>query len=209
MTVVLGCQSRSVRDVARWYDVCAGFDPRDPYSLPKVDGWEMLRRVQERHGVGSIPVRMFSGKVEQAGDVTERGASGFIGKPFDRDLVLSATAETGRLVVCDIGWRSGGWSAELVATVAEATEPPLFTSSNVGLPAGGLVTVNASVLVPVPPGPVTEIVPVVAPLGTDVEIVMSLSTVKTHLAAAQNKIKARNRVETAAWAWRSGLMEDA
>jgi aspartyl-tRNA(Asn)/glutamyl-tRNA(Gln) amidotransferase subunit A len=40
MTIVLGCQARSVRDAARWYDVCSGYDPRDPYSLPKVDGWE-------------------------------------------------------------------------------------------------------------------------------------------------------------------------
>ena len=40
LTVVLGCLARSVRDVARWYDVCAGFDARDPYSLPKIDGWE-------------------------------------------------------------------------------------------------------------------------------------------------------------------------
>ncbi|MDQ2648337.1 MAG: amidase, partial [Actinomycetota bacterium] len=40
LTVVTGCMSRSVRDVARFYDVCAGFDRRDPYSLPKVDGWE-------------------------------------------------------------------------------------------------------------------------------------------------------------------------
>ena len=40
LTVVTGCLARSVRDVARWYDVCAGFDGRDPYSLPKVDGWE-------------------------------------------------------------------------------------------------------------------------------------------------------------------------
>jgi aspartyl-tRNA(Asn)/glutamyl-tRNA(Gln) amidotransferase subunit A len=40
LTVVLGCQARSVRDAARWYDVCAGHDPRDPYSLPKIDGWE-------------------------------------------------------------------------------------------------------------------------------------------------------------------------
>ncbi|MER7077545.1 two component transcriptional regulator, LuxR family [Saccharopolyspora kobensis] len=40
------------------------------------------------------------------------------------------------------------------------------------------------------------------------ELFMSLSTVKTHLASAQSKIKARNRVETAAWAWRSGLMDD-
>jgi aspartyl-tRNA(Asn)/glutamyl-tRNA(Gln) amidotransferase subunit A len=40
MTVVLGCLARSVRDVARWYDVCSGHDKRDPYSLPRVDGWE-------------------------------------------------------------------------------------------------------------------------------------------------------------------------
>jgi Asp-tRNA(Asn)/Glu-tRNA(Gln) amidotransferase A subunit family amidase len=40
LTVVIGCLARSVRDVARWYDVCAGYDMRDPYSLPKVDGWE-------------------------------------------------------------------------------------------------------------------------------------------------------------------------
>lgn len=40
------------------------------------------------------------------------------------------------------------------------------------------------------------------------ELFMSLSTVKTHLAAAQSKINARNRVETASWAWRSGPMDD-
>jgi excisionase family DNA binding protein len=59
--------------------------------MPKVDGWEMLRRVQERHGVGAIPVLMFSGKVDEATDVTARGASGFIGKPFDpQQLIESA-----------------------------------------------------------------------------------------------------------------------
>ena len=40
MTVVVGCLTRSVRDAARWYDVCNGFDAHDPYSLPRVDGWE-------------------------------------------------------------------------------------------------------------------------------------------------------------------------
>jgi aspartyl-tRNA(Asn)/glutamyl-tRNA(Gln) amidotransferase subunit A len=40
MTVVVGCQARSVRDVARWYDVASGYDMRDPYSLPRIDGWE-------------------------------------------------------------------------------------------------------------------------------------------------------------------------
>lgn len=40
LTVVLGCLSRSVRDIARYYDVTAGFDARDPYSLAKEEGWE-------------------------------------------------------------------------------------------------------------------------------------------------------------------------
>ena len=39
------------------------------------------------------------------------------------------------------------------------------------------------------------------------ELFMSLSTVKTHLAAVQGKINARNRVEIAAWAWQSGVMD--
>jgi DNA-binding NarL/FixJ family response regulator len=43
-------------------------------------------------------------------------------------------------------------------------------------------------------------------IGT--ELYLSLSTVKTHLAAVQAKIGARNRVEVAAWAWRTGLMAD-
>jgi excisionase family DNA binding protein len=54
--------------------------------MPGMDGWEMLQRVQEKHG--STPVVMFSGKVDAAGEAAERGASGFIGKPFDpRQLV--------------------------------------------------------------------------------------------------------------------------
>ena len=40
MTVTHGCLSRSVRDTARWFDVCNGRDPREPLSLPKVSGWE-------------------------------------------------------------------------------------------------------------------------------------------------------------------------
>ncbi len=40
LTVVVGCVSRSVRDTARWFDVCNGFDPRDTLSLPRVEGWE-------------------------------------------------------------------------------------------------------------------------------------------------------------------------
>ena len=58
--------------------------------MPEVDGWEMLQRVQERHGVGTVPVLMFSGKVNarSAEEATARGAQGFIGKPFDPQQLI-------------------------------------------------------------------------------------------------------------------------
>jgi excisionase family DNA binding protein len=62
--------------------------------MPEVDGWEMLRRVQE-HGLGSIPVIMFSGKVDEgaAADAAERGAHAFIGKPFDPHQLIESTKQ--------------------------------------------------------------------------------------------------------------------
>src|SRR5213592_4044902 len=63
--------------------------------MPQVDGWEMLRRVQERHGIGSIPVVMFSGKLDDAAraEAAERGAQGFIGKPFDLRSLIEQTKQ--------------------------------------------------------------------------------------------------------------------
>jgi excisionase family DNA binding protein len=63
--------------------------------MPQVDGWEMLRRVQERHGVGAIPVVMFSGKIDEAAEVeaASRGAQGFIGKPFNPQELIDQTKQ--------------------------------------------------------------------------------------------------------------------
>jgi excisionase family DNA binding protein len=63
--------------------------------MPQVDGWEMLQRVQERHGVGAIPVIMFSGKVDEQSLKTAatRGAQGFIGKPFNPQQLIESTKQ--------------------------------------------------------------------------------------------------------------------
>jgi excisionase family DNA binding protein len=63
--------------------------------MPKVDGWEMLQKVQERHGVGTIPVVMFSGKVDEGSDAEAKakGARGFIGKPFDPKQLIESTKQ--------------------------------------------------------------------------------------------------------------------
>jgi len=63
--------------------------------MPQVDGWEMLRRVQERHGVGAIPVIMFSGKVDEQALKTAaaKGAQGFVGKPFTPQQLIDSTKQ--------------------------------------------------------------------------------------------------------------------
>ena len=63
--------------------------------MPEVDGWEMLRRVQERHGIGSIPVVMFSGQLESGGaqEAAERGANAFVGKPFNLRALIDQTKQ--------------------------------------------------------------------------------------------------------------------
>jgi excisionase family DNA binding protein len=80
----------NVREAANAADGLAALEEEPPdlilldVMMPQMDGWEMLKRVHERHGVGSIPVIMFSGKVEEgAEEANARGAQGFIGKPFE------------------------------------------------------------------------------------------------------------------------------
>jgi aspartyl-tRNA(Asn)/glutamyl-tRNA(Gln) amidotransferase subunit A len=49
LTAVVGCLARSVRDAARWFDVCNGASEYDPFSLPRVEGWEA--------GLGSLDLK--------------------------------------------------------------------------------------------------------------------------------------------------------
>jgi excisionase family DNA binding protein len=85
-----------VREAANAEDGLAVLDEQPPdlilldVMMPEVDGWEMLRRVQEKHG--ALPVVMFSGKVEEA-EAEARGAQAFIGKPFDPQQLIDATKQ--------------------------------------------------------------------------------------------------------------------
>ena len=61
-----------------------GGDPPDLVMLdvmmPGLDGWEMLRRVREQHGLDSLPVIMFSGKADGGREKAKAGgAQAFIG----------------------------------------------------------------------------------------------------------------------------------
>jgi len=95
----LEAEGFSVREAASASEGLAALAEEPPdlilldVMMPQMDGWEMLRRVQERHGVDAIQVIMYSGKLEEAGKAEERGAQAFIGKPFDPAKLLEATKQ--------------------------------------------------------------------------------------------------------------------
>ncbi len=94
MRVNLEMEGYSVREAASADEALDALEDQAPelvlldVVMPGVDGWQMLQRMQERHG--SIPVIMFSGKVddESAADAESRGARAFVGKPFDPQQLI-------------------------------------------------------------------------------------------------------------------------
>jgi excisionase family DNA binding protein len=96
----LEMEGYAVRDAANAEEGLAAIEDDAPdlilldVLMPQVDGWEMLKRVQERHGVGSIPVIMFSGQIGGTErEAAERGAQGFVGKPFDLRALIEQTRQ--------------------------------------------------------------------------------------------------------------------
>ena len=96
--VNLEMEGYAVREAASAEEGLAALEAEPPdlilldVMMPEVDGWELLRRVQEKHGIGTIPVIMFSGRVEEGADeAASRGAQGFIGKPFDPESLIEST----------------------------------------------------------------------------------------------------------------------
>jgi aspartyl-tRNA(Asn)/glutamyl-tRNA(Gln) amidotransferase subunit A len=66
-TVVVGNLSRSVRDAARVYDVCAGVDPYDPTSLPSPGPWEAQLGTHDLTGLRVAVVPNLGGVDLEAG----------------------------------------------------------------------------------------------------------------------------------------------
>jgi excisionase family DNA binding protein len=95
MRVSLESEGYSVREAESGEQALAALEDQAPalvlldVVMPGIDGWQMLQQMQERHG--SIPVIMFSGKVDEQSETeaTERGARGFVGKPFDPQELLA------------------------------------------------------------------------------------------------------------------------
>jgi excisionase family DNA binding protein len=94
MRVNLEMEGYTVREASSAEEALGSIEDQAPalvlldVVMPGIDGWEMLQRMQERYG--SIPVIMFSGQVDanSAGEAEQRGARGFVGKPFDPQQLI-------------------------------------------------------------------------------------------------------------------------
>jgi excisionase family DNA binding protein len=95
MRVNLEVEGYTVREAESAEQALAAIEDKAPelvlldVVMPGVDGWQLLQKLQELHG--SIPVIMFSGQVDErsAAEAEQRGARGFVGKPFDPQELLA------------------------------------------------------------------------------------------------------------------------
>jgi Asp-tRNA(Asn)/Glu-tRNA(Gln) amidotransferase A subunit family amidase len=104
MTVVTGCQARSVRDVCRWYDVTSGYDSRDPYSLPRIDGWERDLGSHDLRGL-RVAISPTLGSAVVADAVQERIVAA--AEALARDAGLVVVDVDVRMPALDIAWALG------------------------------------------------------------------------------------------------------
>jgi excisionase family DNA binding protein len=87
MRVNLEAEGYAVREASGADEALAAIEGQAPQLvlldvvMPGIDGWQMLKRMQERHG--TIPVIMFSGEIAANERAGKSGAQGFVGKPFD------------------------------------------------------------------------------------------------------------------------------
>jgi pyruvate dehydrogenase E1 component beta subunit len=95
--------------------------PTEPYEVPI--GRAVVRR--EGRDVTIAAISFMAAEAERA--VDQLAAGGIeaelvdlrSAKPLDVEAVVKSVAKTGRLVVADVGWTTGGVSAELAARVSE------------------------------------------------------------------------------------------
>lgn len=158
--------------------------------MPGLDGIEATRRLAGPDVDDPLPVVVITtfDEDEYVYDALRAGARGFLLKDADPELLAQAV-------------RAAASGEALIAPNVTARLLEAFAGSR-----------TAGVREPVEPltPREEEVLQRVARGATNAEIgeglYLSLSTVKTHVAALMDKLGARNRVELAVWAWESGRM---
>ncbi len=118
-----------------------GIVPEEPYTVPIGKG--VIRRRGSDATVVAVSHLVSDAYVAAQELAIEEGIEAEVLdprtlRPLDEELVLSSVAKTGRLVVADTGWKTGGVTAEISAMVAEkgfaSLKAPVQRVANPDLP---------------------------------------------------------------------------
>ena len=105
----------------RWLYNITDYVPEEPYEVPIGKG--IIRREGR-----DVSIISFSYAVHETLKAAEKLASNDIEaevvdlrsiKPYDKEIILESVKKTGRLIIVDASWKTGGFSAEISAFVAE------------------------------------------------------------------------------------------
>jgi DNA-binding NarL/FixJ family response regulator len=146
--------------------------------MPGIDGIEVARRVRDDPEITTRVVMVTTFDLdEHVLDALDAGACGFLLKTAGPTLLVALISPS---ITLRLLARLSGRARERAGTVTLSPRE----EDVVRLVAQGLSNEE---------------------IGGRLHV--TLSTVKTHLSNAQTKLDARNRVELAAWAWRTGLAQ--
>lgn len=105
----------------RWLYKHTGYVPQEVYSIPFGQG--MIKRKGADVTIVAVS-HMVTESMRAAEVLEQKGIDVEIIdprtlKPLDLDLILESVKKTGRLLVADLCWKTGGFSAEVIALVME------------------------------------------------------------------------------------------
>lgn len=158
-------------------------------QMPRVDGLELVRRIGEMPDPPKVVILTTFDLDTYVTEALTNGALGFILKHSEPELLISSV----RAAVRGDALLSPQITLQLLSKLRDTRDP---------------VQPRIDVLT-------SREREVVAAVGRGLnnnevcaEVHLGLSTMKSHLSSAQQKIGARNRVEIALWAWRNNLVGD-
>jgi pyruvate dehydrogenase E1 component beta subunit len=106
----------------RWLFKQSGNVPETPYAIPLGEG--IVRRAGQDVTIVAISYMVIEA-LKAAATLQSEGIEAEVIdlrtlKPLDSEIILKSVSKTGRLIIADVGWKTGGVSAEIAATIADS-----------------------------------------------------------------------------------------
>lgn len=105
----------------RWLFKQTGYVPEEMYAVPLGKG--VIRRAGKDLTVAAVSYMTIEA-LRAAEELSKKNVDAEVIdlrsiKPLDEELLINSVSSTGRLVIADTGWRTGGISAEIAALISE------------------------------------------------------------------------------------------